>query len=193
LAPDLGSVSADADVLMNLLATNCAVEMLKDLGMVFIVSPAVASESIYLESADVSGERDLVDLLTLEEAGVLERTNLGDNDVELLIELVQQVDDGEAQAIAIAEERGLPLATDDRKARLVAEERGNVLLSTPEVLQLRQVTANVSDSRVSSILRLIERRSHYRPPADHRLYDWWMRLLLQTDLGQTGAGSPAPS
>ena len=178
MALEVESISADADVLMNLLATNCAVEILRDLRMVLLVSPAVSDESIYLESADASGDRAPIDLRELEQAGVLQKTNLSDEKLEFVIELARQVDDGEAEAISVGMSRRVRVATDDRKARRAASDRGNALLSTPDMLHDWQAAANISDAKMSSVLRLIGRRSRFRPPADHGLYAWWMQLLI---------------
>ena len=170
-------IAIDSDVLMNLLATRCAVEILRALNLLLLVPPAVAAEILYLESEEPNGEREQIDLAPLEAAGVLTRIDLTDPELNLVLDLARVVDDGEAEVIAVALTRTLTIATDDRKARRVAMERGATLLSTPEVLHRWQSQAEASAERMSQVLNLIGRRSRYRPRSEHPLYRWWMSLI----------------
>jgi hypothetical protein len=168
---------------MNLLATSCAVEILGDLGLTLLVPPAVASEVLYLEPLDADGQREQVDLTPLEEAGVLVRLLIEEHEIDLLVELARIVDDGEAEVIAIGLTRKMPIATDDRKARRVASERGTDLLSTPDILHRWESSAAISADRMGETLGLVGRRSRYKPPVGHPLYGWWMALLHNEALG----------
>lgn len=162
---------------MNLLATRCAVEILRSLNLLLLVPPAVAAEVIYLESEEPNSEREQIDLTPLEVADVLVRLDLSDAELELVLEFARIVDDGEAEVMAVALTRAVTMATDDRKARRVATERGGTLLSTPEVMYRWQSQAEASTERISHLLNLIERRSRYRPRSDHPLHGWWMSTL----------------
>ena len=162
---------------MNLLATDCAVEILRALAIVFVVPPTVASEALYRESGTAGDARTQIDLAPLVAAGALRRTALHADEIDRVVELARLVDDGEAEVMAIALARAISMATDDRRARRLATERGVALLSTPDLLQRWQASAAVPSARLRQILALVSRRSRYRPPRGHPLYDWWMSLL----------------
>lgn len=175
MAPDHepAQVVTDADVLMNLLASGCLEEILTTLGITLLVPPTVSNETIYLEGVDERSGRVPIELSPFEAAGLVSVPELGPDELDLLVELAAVVDDGEAEVIAIAIVRQLTMATDDRKARRVAESRSVALVTTPELLQRWQATASVPPDRVGEALRSIERRSRYRPAVTHALYDWW--------------------
>ena len=177
MAPDHdpSQVATDADVLMNLLASECLEEILATLRVTLIVPPTVSNETIYLEGVDDGSGRTLIDLSPLEAAGLISVPELEPDELELVVELAMTVDDGEAEVIALAVMRQLAMATDDRKARRVAEGRSVSLVSTPELLERWQMAGEITPARVGEALRWIERRSRYRPAASHPLYDWWTR------------------
>jgi predicted nucleic acid-binding protein len=178
LAHDAEDLVCDADVFMNLVASGRFEELLRSSNTRLLVPPAVASEALYLESEVEDGERERIEIAALAEAGSLTLIELAESEYGLLVELAQVVDDGEAQAIAVAAQRGLRLATDDRKARRVAAERGVGLLSTPELVHAWHETVRLAGDELTDMLRRIGRRSRYRPPRDHELYAWWIFNLI---------------
>lgn len=177
LAAEFDPVAVDSDVLMNLLATGCAVEILRATRTVLMAPPTVAGEVLYLESDAVGGAREQIDLTPLEDSGVLVKLVLDDPEVDLLLELAQVVDDGEAEVMAVALNRSIAMATDDRKARRVAGDRRASLISTLEILQRWESVATVSAERMQTVLNLVSHRSRYRPAVGHPLYGWWIQLV----------------
>ncbi len=173
LGHDPSELVTDADVLMNLLASGCAEEILATLRLTLVVPPAVAAEVIYIEDPERGGGRQAIDLSPLEAPGLVAVTSVDATGLDLVVDLAAVVDDGEAEAIAIAEVRRLSIATDDRKARRIASERSVALSSTPELLHAWQRVGQIAMPRLSAVLRSIERRSRYRPPRDHPLFSWW--------------------
>lgn len=175
-------IAIDADVLMNLLATGCAGDILLVLNTEAQVPPTVASEAIHLESNEsdeVGSLREQIDLAELEQRGVLSRTALSDQELDLVIDLARTVDDGEAEVIAISLTRKIAAATDDRKARRIALQRGASLTTTAELLHRWHGTGGVDDARMSEILRRVTRRSRYRPRPEDSLFAWWMTLVAE--------------
>ena len=170
-------VASDADILMNLLASGFPVDILQALNVVLLVAPRVDGEALYLESENPGGDRVLIDLNPLEAAGVVSRISLTDDELDLVVQLVREVDDGEAEVIAVGVLRNVEIATDDRKARRVAAERGGSLLSTPELLVAWQSSASIPDQTMTAVVRQVSRRSRYRPARMHPLYGGWMQLL----------------
>jgi len=87
---------------------------------------------------------------------------------------------GEAEAIAIAANRGVPLATDDRKARRVALDIAPELtiVSTPTVVRRwASKEPQPSAGELAAALRAIERRASFVPPRDDANRDWWMEAV----------------
>lgn len=163
----------DADVLMNLLASEYAEQILTTLQVTQIVPPAVAGEAIYLEGTQEGSAREAVNLSRLQAAGLLMVMPLDASELDVVVELAATVDDGEAEVIAIALARRMTMATDDRKARRIAEQRAASVVSTPELLYQWQLVGSIPDPHVRQALSSIERRSRYRPGANHPLHDWW--------------------
>lgn len=162
---------------MNLLATGCAAEILRATNIVLMTPPTVAGEALYLESEEMGGTREQIDLTPLEDAGVLVKVALEDAEVDLVLELARIVDDGEAEVLAIALSRGIDMATDDRKARRVAAERHASLISTLEILHRWESSAGVPHDRMQRVMNLVSHRSRYRPASGHPLYEWWSHIV----------------
>ena len=123
---------ADADVLMSLVASDEAAAILRAADVRLVICPEVESEALYLE-AESSGERRPVDLKQLYDDGVAANAALSDAEIDLFVQLAREVDDGEAQALAIASTRQLNLATDDRRAARVAARLNIQTIDTPEL------------------------------------------------------------
>ena len=96
----------------------------------------------------------------------------------LFVALAAEIDDGEAATLAIARERGLDVATDDRKARRVAQR-----LNLPEPVRTSRLlhdycsAANLPESEVAEVLRATEQRARFRPPVSDPLHPWWTKAL----------------
>ncbi len=165
-------IAIDADVLMNLVASGRLAAIVEALRIRPVVAPAVAAEALYLFGEADGDPPEPIDIVGFMAAGTLERASIAERETELYVELAAEVDDGEAQAIALALGRGTRVASDDRRACRAAVKRGIVVVTTPDILEQwgRLVPA---DGRVGECLRHIERRAHYRPAASHRLCKWW--------------------
>ena len=90
-----------------------------------------------------------------------------ESDIEKLryIEMALDLDDGEAESVAIAEARALALATDDKKARKIIQRRGLKieLWSTCGLLQHWQSKCSISDSDMNNVLKNIFRPGKIPP------------------------------
>ncbi len=172
-------VIQDACVLINLLATGRFEEIVRGCGFRFAITYVVAQETLYLRNAE-SGEREEISVPQLVEDGILEILNV-ESEVEKLryIEFAIDLDDGEAESIAIAEARSHALATDDKKARSIIQRRGLKieLWSTCGLLRHWQNKCSVSDDNLSGILKNISIRAKYCPKLGHPDFEWWTTLL----------------
>lgn len=86
----------------------------------------------------------------------------------------QYVDDGEAETIAIAAERGIPLLTDDNGALRLAP---TLSIETITTLDLMHAWAQrESNLDVRTALQRMRARANYAPPRKHPLRKWYSNL-----------------
>lgn len=171
-------VIQDACVLINLLASGRFEDMASGCGLRFAIASAAAQESLYLHNGD-SGEREIIDLQPLLAKGILEVVT-AESDAEKMryIEFSLNLDDGEAESIAIAEARHFALATDDKKARNLIQREGLKieLWSTCELIRHWQGTCSVPDNDLKAVLADIFKRARYRPKPSHPDFKWWSNI-----------------
>ena len=171
-------VIQDACVLINLLASERFEDIAHGCDLRFAIVSVVAQESMYLHRAG-SSERETIDLKPLIAQGLLQ-TLSADSENEKLryIELALNLDDGEAESVAIAEARNFALATDDRKARNLIQREGLkiVLWSTCSLLQQWQAKCSIPDEDLKAVLTNIFNRARYRPKPGHPHFQWWTDL-----------------
>ena len=168
----LPEIVFDADVLMNVLASECAAEILAASDLQPLVTPTVAREALFLYSNGRT-EKVRIDIDAVEAAGIVQQIQLVEAEFELLVQMASLVDDGEAEVISVAVNRTLAMATDDRRARNVALAAGARITGTPELLHRWQIEANVDNDRMGEVLRRITMRSRYRPAPSDPLFGWW--------------------
>ena len=166
----------DASVLLNLLAADCLPEIAAALDWQFAICPLVRDEAKRLRDAS-TGEMVPVDIAPLIESGFLQILELSGNDEQTLyVEQSIVVDDGEAMSIAIATNRKLELAIDDKQASNHASRTfpDLKLWTTPEIIKLWADAAALSQQRLREVFVSIEVRARYSPPRSHPLATWWI-------------------
>jgi len=138
---------ADASVLINLIGTDVAPEILRSVGVpVFIVRPA-ADEVVRDPRKKSTGRERLEELA---QAGVLQIVELGFSQLERYIELIgapqpDDLGDGEAATICMAEGAGGAVVLDDAKAIRVSA------LRCPELQQLFTVDLLINACRTGAL------------------------------------------
>jgi predicted nucleic acid-binding protein len=165
----------DACIAINLAATNQLPEIAKTLDLTFSVTEQVATEVGYLRDV-VNGElvTTAIDLGIHTRRGILEVIKLHPSEYELYIELAGVVDDGEASTIAVAIERGLQLATDDRKARSLWAERHLLEpLRTLDLLHDYTDAARYDSRDVHRLLIRVRDRASFQPARSDPHHKWW--------------------
>jgi predicted nucleic acid-binding protein len=153
----------DADVLMNLVASGHPSEALAANGRRGLLCPRTEAEVIYLNPRSPGTPREVIDLGPYITSGTLVRTVLDAAETATYVRLAAEVDDGEAQVLAVGLERGLVVATDDRRARRVAARLGVGLLSTPELILVWAAAPQTEAAAVAPAILDIEIRARYRP------------------------------
>lgn len=172
------TVILDACVFINLLASGEFQSVIASETLEFVICTKVQEESIFLKPADsltTTREPIAVDEVIAEnKLSVLSVETVAEE--ILFVNYAAQLDDGEAMSLALAETRGLILATDDRKARRLFESSIGVsdrLLSTPELLRAWANSQEVSRERLGSALHKIMTRANFFPGPKDPNFEWW--------------------
>ena len=121
----VSALYADASVLINIIATEVAVEILQSVGVPVLIARPAAEEVVRDPRRKMSGRARLEELVR---AGVLEIAELGSEHWDRYLELVgaprpDDLGDGEAATICAAEISSTAVALDDAKAIRVAAKQ----------------------------------------------------------------------
>jgi predicted nucleic acid-binding protein len=165
----------DACVAINLAATDSLDDIAEALQISFVMARQAEAEVGHLR--DVR-DGDLVltpiNLRSLASGMTLEITDLRPSEFVLYLELAAIVDDGEAATIAVAIQRQLGIATDDRKARrLCAEKNLTEPVRTVSLLRAYADTAGLAKGRVRELLTSVRDRASFLPPRSDPDLRWW--------------------
>ena len=189
-------VLLDACCLINLFATDRVKEILEALPYEFAVARYVAHEEVLEIDAVPDGgmgvgtDRETLRprIAALIESGNLTKLEISSSDEQgKLLRFAAELDDGEAETLALALKRGGRVATDDKKALRVAEEawaqesnsagRSAPCLRTSELLFEWANLRGIEDAELARILRHVARRASFLPPRSDPHFDRWMELL----------------
>lgn len=145
------------------------------------VAEAALKEAQYTREFDEDGKRVVVaiNLQAFVESGKLKRAKAETaSETDLYVDLASELDDGEAEALAIAKSRGLILLTDDAKANQVAKRREFSVqtLSTAEVLREWVSLDTSRRDRATEIVRRIETLARFRPRSGTEDFAWWQEI-----------------
>ena len=173
----------DACVVINLAATDHLPHIAQAAEVTFTLVRQAAAEVGYLRDL-TDGELTLTPIdLGFYDGATLEITGLTPAEYPLYVDLARTVDDGEAATIAVAAERGIPLATDDRKARRVCA--GLQLAEPIRTLDILHSYADTEDSNTpnsgTSSSRSVTGQAFNRPAATQTT-NGGMRLSTTTYL-----------
>jgi hypothetical protein len=167
-------VVLDACVLLNLVASGRPLqEFAAAADLSFMVVVQAEREVVWLDPQDPADPREQIDLEAFIATGQLQRLVLADDELVRFVALARELDDGEAATLAVAESRGLAVATDDRKARriLTMLDREPAVTSTAAIV--RTWASSRTDEEVRGCLTLIERRASFLPPRNDPDGEWW--------------------
>jgi hypothetical protein len=85
--------------------------------------------------------------------------------------------DGEAMCLALAEVRGCPVATDDRRAIWVATQAGLTVLSCPQLVKAWADTLAPDQATLVQVLTDIQTLAQFRPNPAMPESAWWSTQL----------------
>ena len=172
----------DSCSLINLYSGWGRLDELLELDSQWHICDAVANEAEYVREYGPNGDKLLVrlDLQLSIQRGVL--TSLSpesEKELEDYVNYATEVDDGEAQALAIAKNRDFILLTDDRRAARLAQRPDiNVrTTSTPAVLQSWSRLSIENEHKLTVIIPRIADLARFAPASDSAFFAWWMRYM----------------
>lgn len=172
-------VFLDACCLINLFATGRVEEILEVLPYRFATSELVADEEVLAirgATAPEGGlEREIVTPRRLSTPDLIAILPIAsEREQAELVRFAADLDDGEASVCALAVVHGGAVATDDRKAlrMLDQKERAVPVLQTPELLQ-EWAGSGVADVAVREALTGVRVRGRFYPRGDAPAFAWW--------------------
>lgn len=186
-------VVLDACVLLNLFASQHAEEILASLPFRCLVASHVRREALwYLSPAEDDNERlERREIMfdPLIAAGRIEVVDLTSEEEATLVELAQNLDDGEAASGALAVGRAAFVATDDFKAiqffrRLTPPLR---TIETGALLRYWAERSGATRGDVARTLHSIRRGARFSPRMESDTASWWHELLREIPSGTCDA------
>ena len=178
-SPPANTLLLDTCVALNLAATGRPTDILATLTPQFAMARQAAEETLYIETITAGiATQEVVDPRQWVAEGVFQILELESAETIQFVTLAAEIDDGEAATLAIARVRGLEVATDDRKARRVAQR-----LNLPEPVRTSRLlhdycsAANLPKRDVAEVLRATEQRARFRPPTNDPLHPWWTKAV----------------
>ena len=88
--------------------------------------------------------------------------------------------DGEAMCLALAEQRGWVMATDDRKAIRVAQQAGLTVVSCPELVKAWSDATGPDRAALNKVLQDIQVLAQFKPNPAMSDYQWWVDELAKS-------------
>jgi len=164
----------DACIAINLVASDRLPHIAQTADVTFILARQAAAEVHYLRDV-VDGEliRTPIDL-DQHASDTLQIIDLTPVEYPIYLSLAREVDDGEAATIAVAAQRGMQLATDDRKARRLCSERFlPEPLRTVALLRAHADAAALRQAQLHDLLIRVRDRASFQPPRSDPDYKWW--------------------
>ena len=175
----------DACCLIDLLASGNAEDILRANSFTWHLPSAVQGEVQYLRQHDPAQPGQVLkvpaDLSGLISSGVLTVCDPASQ---------QELDrfthyaaifrsDGEAMCLAIAEQRGWVVATDDRKAIWVAQQAGMTVISCPALVKAWADATGPDQATLNKVLQDIEVLAQFKPNSSMPEHQWWIDELAK--------------
>jgi hypothetical protein len=148
----------------------------------WFISEAVLSEAQHINEYSGEGELIRVPLNLSDAVGsevVASVKPESDQEIEDYVSFAMELDDGEAQSLALAKHRGFVLLTDDKKALRIAKRPDvNVgILTTPQVVRLWSELDLANAARVPQVIKRVQFLARFSPARGSPEADWWHEQL----------------
>jgi hypothetical protein len=170
----------DACCLIDLLASGDAAAILRASGFTWHLPSAVQGEVRYCRQYDPARPGKVV-RVPADLTGFIASGLLTVCDPENQQELDRYIhyatlfrSDGESMCLALAEERGWVVATDDRRAIRVARQAGLTVVSCPQLLKAWADATTPDQAVLLQVLRDIEVLAQFKPNPSMPEFRWWL-------------------
>lgn len=181
----LPPAAIDACCLFDLLASGHVEAILRASGFSWQLPSAVQGEVQYVRQHDPAQPGKLVkmaaDLSGLVSSGVL--TVCDPQNQQELDRFIHYAtlfrSDGESMCLALAEQRGWVVATDDRRAIRVAQQAGLTVVSCPQLLKAWADPAAPDQATLFRVLQDIQVLAQFKPTPTMPEYQWWVDQLAK--------------
>lgn len=172
----------DCCSLVNLYAGWGGLSELKTLDYSWFVSEAVLAEAQHVGEYSPEGEiiRVQLDLSAVLDAKVIAPVKPeSDQEIADYVSFAMELDDGEAQSLAVAKHRGFVLLTDDKKAiRMARLPDINVqVLTTPQIIRKWSEREVENAARAPSVIKRIHVLARFSPARALSESEWWYEQL----------------
>jgi predicted nucleic acid-binding protein len=171
------SILLDACSLINFVASGVALNVIAEANDCRFAATTIAMDETLYIAGTTPGERELIDIEALARLGVLTVVELNPAEVSEFVALAQTVDDGEASTLAVAQHRGLSVATDDRRAVRLANELGINVHTTAAILRRWSAACFASEEQIATALWSVEVRGNFVPRREDANRIWWDSCL----------------
>jgi hypothetical protein len=173
-------VIVDTCCLINLAAAGDLAWLLPLSGLTWHLPRHVEAQGVAIRMSPdpTDARRQPVDLDAAVSAGLLQRCDVSNANLELFFELAAaHADDADAAALTIALSRGVLLATDDYPLARLARARGVQTLTTAAVLRRVAPATNLPREEVAAMLSRVEQLGRWSPRKDDPDAQWWRETL----------------
>jgi hypothetical protein len=175
----------DACCLIDGLASGNAEAILRASGFIWHLPSGVQGEVRYLRQHDPAQPGQVVkvpaDLSGLTASGLL--TVCDPQNQQELDRFTHYAtlfrSDGESMCLALAEQRGWVVATDDRRAIRVAQQAGLTVVSCPELVTAWSDATSPDQATLLRVLQDIQVLAQFKPNPAMPEYQWWVNQLLK--------------
>jgi hypothetical protein len=89
--------------------------------------------------------------------------------------------DGESMCLALAEQRGWVIATDDRRAIRVAQQAGLTVVSCPQLVKAWADATTPDQATLLRVLQDIQVFAQFKPNPTMPEYQWWVDKLAKAN------------
>jgi hypothetical protein len=175
-------VALDACCLIDLLASGQAEAILRAAGYAWHLPSSVQADVQYVRQHDPDNPGSYrnvpVDFTPLVDSGVFTPCHPDDpqEQARYIHYATMFRSDGEALCLALAECRGWTVATDDRRAILIAHPAGLTVVSCPELVRAWADATRPDATSLVQALTDIQTLGQFRPNSRMPESDWWNHL-----------------
>jgi len=140
------------------------------------VGPAFANEALYAYADDTLTERVRLSVEKFAAAAInISELRLTDPEVDGWVKYASRLDDGEAQALALAAGRGLAILTDDTAGIRLGNEIGVEVVTSLDLAHSWSATATADGIRAAC--RRLRHRARFAVPRQSPHADWYRSML----------------